>query len=59
MSRPITATGRRRARMAKRYSLAWKRVDHLLTARLVEQLRNCKSEPARRLLLGISRKTTG
>jgi len=55
MSRPMDS---RRARWQKKYHLSRVRRRHL-TIGLLEQLSACKSEAARRLLLGVSRRRHG
>ena len=44
--------------IAKHYGITSRRLRGELTPKFIEQLRRCKSEAARRLLLGVSRRVT-
>lgn len=52
----MTTDERRRA-LAKRHGLT-RQEQHRITARMLDQLDQCKDDDARRLILGVSHRTT-
>lgn len=56
--REDTPASRLRDAYVLRYGFTWQRPSRKFTTRFMEQLDNCKDDAARRLLLGVSKKTS-